>query len=340
MQIVKNLKENTSHKLTGAGAYEWWHFDCIDEDNEYSFVTKFLIGNPFSSKYTTDVKEHLNFPELKKPEMIDYTALSFYLYNKNRLIYSINYDYDRNFFKVESNSGEDKIILEKNFFNFVKLENKYYLNINLSTTDLEKKFKAEFVFTVKSENSEQDSPFIQDQDEKHFWLPAAPVCEVSGKFKFYINFKRLKTEFNGFGYYDHHWGDEPLFVNIQNTYWGRVISDDYSLFYFYLDYFDKDKQPFKKLTIYKDGKIIRDLDEFNFETKSKMSFSALTFNKDIIISAEGVKMVCKNKTKLEEEYSISRYLSEFTLSLDDENVLKNNIGISEIISPKKFSIEV
>ena len=200
MQIVKNLKENTSHNLTGAGAYEWWHFDCIDEDNEYSFVVKFLRGNPFSNKYSAKVKEHLNFPELKRPEMVDYTSISLCLYFKNRIVYSINYDYERNFFKVENSNGEEKISLEKSFFNFVKIENKYYLNINLSSTDLDKKFKAEYVFTVKNEIIETDKEFVPDENEKHFWLPAAAVCEVSGKFKFYINFKRLKTEFNGLGY--------------------------------------------------------------------------------------------------------------------------------------------
>ncbi|MCB0726926.1 MAG: hypothetical protein KDD00_05645 [Ignavibacteriae bacterium] len=336
MQIVKNLKENTSHKLKGAGAYEWWHFDCIDEDNEYSFVAKFLTGNPFSNKYQANVKEHLNFPELKRPEMIDYTSLSFSLYLKGRIVYSINYDYERNYFKVESNNLEEKISLEKNFFIFKKMENTYFLNINLSSIDLDKKFKAEFTFTVKNENPCQDEILNNTTEEKHFWLPAATVCEVTGKFKFYINFKRMKTEFNGFGYFDHHWGDEALFINIQNLYWGRVVSNEYSVMYCYIDYFDKDKKPFKKLVIYKDGKVETDLDEFNFDTKSKMSFSSLNINKEIAISSKDIKLVCRNKTKLEDDYSIGRYLSDFDLELKGKNVLKNIQGISENLSLKKF----
>lgn len=341
MQIVKNLKENTSHKLTGAGAYEWWYFDCIDEDNEYSFTAKFITGNPFSVKYTESVKEHLNFPELKKPGMADFCALSFSLYFKNRIVYNINYDYARNDFRVESESGNEKVSLEKNSFNFVKNENKYYLNINLSTLDLDRKFKAEFVFTVVNDTSSQetDKDEIPVQDEKHFWLPAASVCQVSGKFKFYVNFKRMKTEFNGFGYHDHHWGDEALFINIDSWYWGRVISENYSFIYFYIQYCDNTKKPFKKLVIYKNGRVEKELDEFNVKLNKKFNFSSLSFSKDIVISADGVKLICNNKTNLEEGHSFTRYLSLFELLLNGKSVLTNNTGISEYIIPKKFKID-
>jgi hypothetical protein len=343
LQIVKNLKENTSHKLKGAGAYEWWHFDCIDEDNEYSFVAKFLKGNPFSSKYSNNVKEHLNFPELKKPEMIDYTTLTFSLYFKNRLVYNISHDYERNHFKAESYEGEEKIYLEKNFFSFTERENKSFLNINLSSTDLDRKFKAEFVFNKKNENSveeDQVKDLVKDHNGKHFWLPAASVCEVSGKFKFYVNFKRMKTEFNGFGYVDHHWGDEALFMNIQNWYWGRVVSNGYSLMFLNIDYFEKEQKPFKKLVIYNEGKVVKDLDEFKFEAKSKLSFSSLNFNKDIVITDEGFKLVCRNKTEIEDGFCVKRYLSDFELTLDGKKELSETKGISEFIFPKRFKKEV
>ena len=127
-----------------------------------------------------------------------------------------------------------------------------------------------------------------------------------------------------------------MFINIKNWNWGRVVYDNYSLLYLYIDYFDKGIKPFKKLTIYKEGKIEKDIDDFNFEIKNKMNFSSFNMNKEFVIETDGVKMVCRNRTKLEDEYSINRYLSDFELTLNGKSVLTNNLGISESFSLKKF----
>ena len=79
MHVINDLKENRFHDIKDTGAYEWWYFDCIDEDNEYSFVAIFLVGNPFSPEYSERLKNHLKYPESEKPDPMDYCAVSFNL---------------------------------------------------------------------------------------------------------------------------------------------------------------------------------------------------------------------------------------------------------------------
>ena len=335
MHVINDLKENTFHDIKDTGAYEWWYFDCIDEDNEYSFVAIFLTGNPFSPEYSEQLKNHLKFPDSDKPDPMDFCAISFNLYFQDRVLYRILYEYENGMFKTEQERGNEKISIERNNFYFDKNENKFYLNLNLPEPDSSNNFKSEFIFTVKSDPASVKNPGTE-AGSKHFWLPAANVCEVSGKFKFYKNFKRTKTEFTGFGYHDHNWGNEAMFQNIKDWYWGRVVTDNYSLVYFYIIYNEEYRKPFKLLYVYKDGKLIKEFNEFDINLKRKKNYWFLSFSKSLIIKTDDIKMVCKNKEKMDNGPFYIRFLSRFDLFIKDEKVLSNETGFSEYIKPSRF----
>jgi len=333
--VIKDLKENRYHDIKDTGAYEWWYFDCIDEDNEYSFVAIFLVGNPFSPEYSERIKNHLKYPESEKPDPMDHCAVSFNLYFQGRVLFRILYEYENDMFKTEQERGNEKISIERNNFYFDKTENKYYLNINLPEPDSNNNFKSEFIFTVKSDPAILKSTG-SEKNSNHFWLPAANVCEVSGKFKFYKNYKRTKTEFTGHGYHDHNWGNEAMFQNIKDWYWGRVVTDNYSLVYFYILYNDEKRKPFKMLYIYKEGKLIYELNDFEIELKSKKNYWFLSFNKSLVIKTEDVKVICKNKDRIDNGPFYIRFISRFDLSIKDKKVLSDVPGFSEYIKPSRF----
>lgn len=335
MQVITDLKENKFHDIKNAGAYEWWYFDCIDEDNEYSFVAIFLTGNPFSPEYSNRVKNHLKSPESVIPDPLDFCAISFNLYFQDRVLYRVLYEYEKDFFEIETGNGSEKINIDRSNFYFEKNENKFYLNINLPDSQISNQFKSEFVFTVKSDPAELKKDET-DENNKHFWLPSANVCEVTGKVKFYRNFKRTKNEFTGYGYHDHNWGSEAMFQNIKDWYWGRAVTDNYSLVYFYILYNDEKRKPFNVLYIYKEGKLLYELNEFDTDLKNKKNYWFLNFNKSLTIEKGDVKMVCKNKEKIDNGPFYIRFISRFDLYIKDQKVLSQVTGFSEYINPKRL----
>lgn len=335
MQVITDLEENKFHDLKTAGAYEWWYFDCIDEDNEYSFVAIFLTGNPFSPDYSNRIKNHLKSPESKIPDPLDFCAISFNLYFQDRVLYRVLYEYEKDFFNVETGDGSEKISIDRSNFYFEKSENKFYLNINLPDSKISNQFKSEFVFTVKSDPAELKKSQTAENN-RHFWLPSANVCEVTGKVKFYRNFKRTKNEFVGYGYHDHNWGSEAMFENIKDWYWGRAVSDNYSLVYFYILYKDESRNPFNVLHIYKEGKLIKELNEFDTDLKNKKNYWLLKFNKSLTIEKDDIKMVCRNKEKIDNGPFYIRFISRFDLYIKDQKVINGITGFSEYINPQRL----
>jgi len=187
--VINDLRENRFHDIKDTGAYEWWYFDCIDEDNEYSFVAIFLVGNPFSPEYSERIKNHIKFPESEKPDPMDYCAVSFNLYFQDRVLYRILYEYENDMFKTEQERGNEKISIERNNFYFDRNENKYYLNINLPEPDSNNNFKAEFIFTVISDRAILKSPGSEKRVTFSGYRPL-----MSAKFLANLNFIRILKE--------------------------------------------------------------------------------------------------------------------------------------------------
>ncbi|MEO8664293.1 MAG: hypothetical protein ABI462_02260 [Ignavibacteria bacterium] len=335
MQVITDLKENKWHNLKEAGAYEWWYFDGIDEDEEFSFVAIFYAGNPFSPDYNIRTLDHLKSPEIQKPDALNFCAVSFNLYQKGRVLYRIIFEYEKNKFVVQNSLGSEKFCFDKSNFYFDETANKFYLNINLSTSDLNNKFKAEFIFSVRSKTVSVNK--TSGKMGNHFWLPSASVCDVEGKFKFYKDFKRRKTGFIGLGYHDHNWGREALFQNVKDWYWGRVISEEYSVVYFYVVYTGKQKESFKKIIIFKNGKQISQIDDFKIRLKNKKNYWLLNYNKKIVIDAGEYKLNCRNETKIDNGPFYIRFLSKNDFTIKDNIVLKNAVGFSEYINPQRLT---
>ncbi len=46
-----------------SGGYEWWYFDALSKDGNWSFVVIFYQGNPFSPEYIRNIKKNSTDPD-------------------------------------------------------------------------------------------------------------------------------------------------------------------------------------------------------------------------------------------------------------------------------------
>ena len=60
MQIFSNPDRDISTPKSTPGSYEWWYFDAISADNQYSLAIIFYEGNPFSRRYMDAIERNEN----------------------------------------------------------------------------------------------------------------------------------------------------------------------------------------------------------------------------------------------------------------------------------------
>lgn len=334
MKLIREKTENVKHLIPGNGAYEWWYFDAIDENDEFSFTMMFITGNPFSPDYTEKVLLHKKDPEYKKPSMLGYSAVSFNLYLKERSVYSVFLEFsEAEFIEFSDKKG---IGIDKCSFVYHEESDKYFLIINIPESYTGTNFKAEFEFKVNADSALITDNALTIPEEKHNWLPAAADCSVTGKIKLYNNQRRRKSEFTGRGYHDHHWGNEPLFESYSDWCRGRVISNEYSLLYYYIRYPDKNRKEFKKLILFKDKKLITEINDFSLKTNSSKNYLLLNYDSKISIESGDIMLNVVNKRKVENGPFYMRFLSDFDLTIKNEKIISNKTGFSEFIKPKRF----
>lgn len=320
MHLINNLKESIWHDLPESNSYEWWRFDAIDDKGEYSFVTIFFSGNPFNAS--------------KKPNQSRTSSVclvSFSLYNKGRLMYSQFYETPRNKITVEKKMGIDTIYVDKSNFYYDDIKKKYYLNINLSLSDWDNRFKAEFEYDIKS-----GADLLKDQTGKfrdHYWLPSGMSCEVTGKFKFYKDFKRRKTDFSGKGYCDHVWGIESFSNSIDSWSWGRFISDNVSVVFICIRH--ADGNDYSKMMVSRNGNI-EESDTFELKSGSSIFSGAGKLE----INTSRYKILIRNVKKLENENgNVARYETDYDFEENGSAAIKNVRGMFESIKLKKSKPE-
>ena len=51
MKITSNFAKDIRSVKKESGAYEWWYFDAVSDDDSVEIVVIFYEGNPFSRRY-------------------------------------------------------------------------------------------------------------------------------------------------------------------------------------------------------------------------------------------------------------------------------------------------
>lgn len=314
MKFDSDIEKFNSPGSSKPGEFEMWYFDAIDNDDDYYFTARIYYGNP----------NNFDSSENSKSENTNkFCGFRFFLYYQNRLVYNANYDYRKEEFKTEEADGLVKMILDKNSFCFDKDNNKYLLNINYSSAELESKFKAEFefkpLFQKKSVNKNADY-----YNDKEVYRLTAPLCQVTGKIKVYRDYKRVKTIFNGKGYIDKTWGSTNSFNKISYSSRGKFIRDDYS-FIFYISE-SKEKEKNMKLFIFKDNLLLLEKEDFKILTKKTLFTHKI---KSVEIESDDLKVILKNELNIESGEFGDKFVSKFDMYYNDKKVIDNVFGFFE-----------
>ena len=203
------------------GAYEWWYFDAISDDERYVLVVIFFLGTPMSPYYKAVV-------DGKKPLPKDWCGVFVSLHEKtNRGYKERAYAYnlyrdepgDQNWFRDASL----RIQLEKS-----SLHGSYSHNGRRFTHSWTIKLEERGLWfgTTKAELSFNTDTLLKapslGEDDGHTWVCAAPQCRVEGT----ITLPDNKTvAFRGKGYHDHNFGQLP-WANVKKWYWSRTHFPD------------------------------------------------------------------------------------------------------------------
>lgn|GEM_PF-568632 len=212
------------------GAYEWWYFDALSDDDRYALVVIFFLGSPMSPYYKAVVNG-------KEPDPRDWCGVFVSLHEKQAdrwagRAYAYNL-YRGGTFAEDGGEvavGGSRVVREETG------ESALTWHLTLNEPGLWfGRTRADVTFTVLG--ASPNRPPL-GEDDGHTWACVAPVCRVEGE----VN----SIQFSGLGYHDHNFGQLP-WADTDTWYWGRAVlpcSDDKvrALVYYHVVNFAQENQ--------------------------------------------------------------------------------------------------
>lgn len=248
MRLVLDPAEDAAHERwlrETAGAYEWWYFDALADDGEWALTCIWFLGNPFSPYY--------RLVALGRPvDPFAHNALLFALYRHGKLHAYHFTRFDRS--EVETADclpatfqfGPNRLFLSAGGSSRLKIADE---NANCRRLDANLAF---------------DAPPLRDETvtdapaDAHYWLPAAPVCRVSGQIvlRDAQSIGAQTIAFTGRGYHDHNWGRLPFDADIRDWYWARAALSAERAAVLYHVHYRAPRKPDSHLLLFDNGRLI------------------------------------------------------------------------------------
>lgn len=330
MQISSNYNDIKTHNFTKPGSYEWWYFDFMDENSGYSFVVIFFTSFLFSPRYIKKSLSENNF------NINDHCAINVCVYRDNKPIDYLLVEYDRHDLKFTESENEYSINIAQNQITYVTTDEgiKVYLNCNVIDPSSGKKIKikCEYIPVV---NNLENKILNSETDFPDKWLPIFPKCKVSGKMYLDKSSKSQrsvkKVNIEGTGYNDKNWSDKPVYKDIDDWIWGRCHIREYTVILFKILYSQK---TFSKFLIYKNDKLISDVNDAEFISDFKKNYWRLQYPSLLNIKSGENVLTVNNNNLIDNGPFYIRFISDFNLKINSETL--NGKGIFEIIKPQRL----
>lgn len=336
MQVIFGPEHINPHLTGKSGSYEWWYFDFIDNENEYSAVVIFLTGNPFSPEYSVSVDQHISSKNSAAPHPLDFSAISMNIYLKQRVVYRTLFEFNRDSFSVSDDESFTRIVIDHSSITHDKKSGVYNIDINYNSGKFGEKLRAELVFTPLVNLSGQIKKDEGKSEYRHYWMPSAPVCDAVMKIVSYKGDRRKKIELTGKGYADHNWGFEPMFKGIDDWYWGRIISNDYCLIYYYVVYEKPSAEIFSSVMLFEKDKLIYQSNDFPFEIKNSRNYWFLKYGGTVKGKTADLNFKCVSDELVDNGPFYVRALAEYDVEYKGAKIMQKQIGFSEYIAPKRL----
>lgn len=327
MNISTKLEDEKIDPGKPSGGYEWWYFDALSSDKEWSIVVIFYDGNPFSPKYISELSKgsgsHSALPK-------HFPAISVSLYRNGKAEYYsfLEYGEDRFHWDEEEQTGS----VGSNFFkrSITGDELEYELLLT-QTLDSGHSINAKLKFT--SQKLPEDLLSHESAGEKHFWNLIQPRARVTGSIT--VEGKQMDRNilFNGDGYHDHNTGFEPMKDSFDEWYWGRFHFRDFTLIYYIMNGLDGSQQHEAWLFDNESQQVLEKFDQVKLDYHVVNRFGLNTSRKLEIISSTSEITIQQNKL-IDSGPFYQRFLSDAIMKR--EGRVFPSLGISEYIKPEKI----
>ncbi len=226
MKIISSFRKDTQSEKPKPGSYEWWYFDARSIEG-YTVVIIFYDGNPFSRRYIKSME--LNEGHTAS----DYPAISISVYKMGvPLFYSFEeFNAEDSFYSGKHPQGKAGL----NSFKGVLKDNRITYEITLNQkVENGDHLKGQLSFTSGLFEFGEKTEALSGNGEAHTWNLVMPACDVNGLLEI-SGFKSFSIHFEGIGYHDHNYGNEPMKESFDEWYWGRFHLKDSTLIYYLMN---------------------------------------------------------------------------------------------------------
>lgn len=305
--------------------YEWWYFDAISADKEWSLVVIFYHGNPFSPNYMRSI-----FGE----DPADYPAVSISIYRKGKPEYYSFQEFSGGNFAWEKDKNEFNCLIGNCGFKrhdvFQEVEYELILNQTLdSGHSINGKLK--FIST-------RISPKLfnkEEKKEKHFWNLLQPKAKVVGNLKIKGKTDDYHVAFHGNGYHDHNVGQEPMGHSFKDWYWGRIHIENETLLYYVMNGYEG--KQYEAWFIDQEGQTISSyIEKVELENPTN-TLLGLQYFKEVHLKGIRGNLVVELKNRVDNGPFYQRFMAEAYFA--DETGAKKYTGFAEYINPREIQNE-
>ncbi|MEO1022323.1 MAG: hypothetical protein AAFW89_07240 [Bacteroidota bacterium] len=320
MKITAKLTDEAPCLTKPSGGYEWWYFDAVSTDNEWSFVIIFYEGNPFSTAYIKQMNEDGAGP---LPGQFPALSISLYRHGKPEFYSFVEYN------PSDSEDIEGSIQIGHSFVKrYEDSELRYELDLDEKLPSGHQ-IKASFSFTSAIPNPD----LISKSGENHIWNLIQPAANVSGIVNVTGKNGRYDLAFNGTGYHDHNTGLEPMKQSFYDWYWGRLHTDEFTLVYYLMCKQDKSLQSEAWLIDPSNQLVLDELSHMAVEQKKANRFG-LESNRSVKLTFGNGTFRISSRALIDSGPFYLRFMSEF--EWDWGNKRGKGAGFSEYIRPKRI----
>lgn len=323
MQILSDFLNDCSHHKPDTGSYEWWYFDAISVNGQYSLVVIFYEGNPFSRRYIDALE--------KKTESNanDYPAISISVYkNGDPVFYSFE-EVEPGAAKFSDIRAEGRVGNNRFVGEITEDRNlRYHLHLSQEVPNGDH-LRADLIFL-----SSMPSDFGQERGtavkHRHTWNLIQPKADVSGEI-IISGFKEETIRFEGSGYHDHNLGLEPMKESFEDWYWGRFHLNGYTLVYYLMNENGSMKN---RAWLFSPDEEVREVHGKLTLTDYGLNVFGLKSARKIELKNKSTELLIQQQSLLDDGPFYQRFSSRLMLHLD--GVLLQGTGISEYIHPERI----
>ena len=321
---TKHEDEHYNLKKEDQG-YEWWYFDAISADKEWSLVVIFYHGNPFSTNYMRG--KYGDAPA-------SYPAISISVYHKGKPEFYSFQEYAPSQFDWLKDKDEFNCLIGNSGFtkHDVFGEVEYELQLD-QILDSGHSIHGKIKFIASRVHSKLLDH--KEKKEKHFWNLLQPRAKVVGNLKVKGKTDDHHIAFHGSGYHDHNVGNEPMGHSFKDWYWGRFhFKDETFLFYVMNGY---DGQQYEAWYIDSENQQVSSfVDKIELKKPTK-TLLGLRYFKELHISSLRGNMVIDLNKRVDNGPFYQRFLAEAYFA--DETGGKRHTGFAEYINPREIQNE-